>query len=56
MKKGIFISAGKLMITATILFVTIAATAQSTTKDKRLVEDAVEAKEDFIHTDGLMKG
>jgi lipid-binding SYLF domain-containing protein len=31
------------------------ASAQSTRKEKRLVEDCVEAKADFIATDGLMK-
>lgn len=29
--------------------------AQTSKKDKRLVQDCVEAKEDFIDTDGLMK-
>lgn len=29
--------------------------SQTTKKEKRLVEDAAEAKEDFINTDGLMK-
>lgn len=55
MKKGIFVSVGKLMITATSLFITMAATAQSSTKDKRLIEDAQVAKEEFLNTDGLMK-
>lgn len=32
-----------------------AASAQTSTKEKRIVEDAQVAKEDFIHTDGLMK-
>jgi len=30
--------------------------AQTSKKEKRLVEDCVEAKEDFIETDGLMEG
>ncbi len=55
MKKGILISTGKLMLTAVVLFFAISASAQSTKKDKRLVEDAVDAKEDFLNTDGLMK-
>lgn len=32
-----------------------AVSAQTSKKDKRLVQDCVEAKEDFIETDGLMK-
>ncbi len=33
----------------------VAAMAQTTKKEKRLVEDATDAKEEFIATDGLMK-
>jgi len=33
---------------------TIQSAAQTSTKDRKLVSDAVEAKADFIHTDGLM--
>jgi lipid-binding SYLF domain-containing protein len=48
MKKTIFLSA--LMM----LFVTISVSAQTTRKDKRLVEDAADARTEFIATDGLM--
>lgn len=54
MKKGFLISAGILI--ALFLFAGTAVKAQSSTKEKRLVRDAEEAKEDFINTDGLMKG
>ncbi|NOT52298.1 MAG: hypothetical protein HOP10_13590 [Chitinophagaceae bacterium] len=48
MKKAIYICV------AMFFFAAISASAQTTKKDKRLVEDAAEAKEDFIETDGLM--
>jgi len=32
-----------------------AAAAQTSAKEKKIVDDARQAKEDFIHTDGLMK-
>lgn len=37
------------------LFISTIAVAQTSRKDKRLAEDCVEAKADFITTDGLMK-
>ncbi len=37
-----------------MLFAGISLSAQSTRKDRRLVEDAADAKTDFISTDGLM--
>jgi len=37
------------------LFISTIAVSQTSRKDKRLVDDCVEAKADFIATDGLMK-
>jgi lipid-binding SYLF domain-containing protein len=48
MKKAMYLSV--LMLFAAI----ISSSAQTTKKDKRLVEDAADAKQDFINTDGLM--
>ena len=42
-------------IIVTALLGTFSAVAQTTKKEKRLVEDCQEAKADFIATDGLMK-
>ena len=39
---------------ALVFFMSNAVSAQTTRKDKRLVEDAADAKQDFIRTDGLM--
>ena len=36
------------------LFTSMLATAQTSSKDKKLATDATEAKQDFINTDGLM--
>jgi lipid-binding SYLF domain-containing protein len=48
MKKALYLSV------AMILFAAISLPAQTTRKDRRLVEDAVDAKADFIRTDGSM--
>jgi lipid-binding SYLF domain-containing protein len=48
MKKAIFLSAW------VVLFASISVSAQTSRKDKRLVEDAADAKTEFIATDGLM--
>lgn len=45
----------KITFMTVALIVSASASAQSTKKEKRLVEDCQEAKEDFIATDGLMK-
>lgn len=37
-----------------VAFLSTSVSAQTTRKDKRLVEDAADAKQDFIRTDGLM--
>src|SRR5262245_58358111 len=38
-----------------MMTISIASMAQLDKKDRRLVEDAQDAKKDFIHTDSLMK-
>lgn len=43
-----------MMLTASI-FLTLAATAQNSSRDKKVIADAKEAKAAFIRTDGLMK-
>ncbi len=54
MKKRIIRVAVKYTLAAAALVVANFAMAQSSTKEKRLVTDCVEAKADFIATDGLM--
>jgi lipid-binding SYLF domain-containing protein len=44
-----------LFFVGAIIFGT-AVSAQTSSKDRKLVSDAAEAKADFIHTDGLMSG
>ena len=44
----------KYNILAVVLLIGFFASAQTSTKDKRIVADAKEAKADFIRTDGLM--
>src|SRR5688572_5004620 len=51
MKKIISLSLATLGL---VLFLSNPISAQTTRKDKRLVEDAADAKQDFINTDGLM--
>ncbi|MCB0776952.1 MAG: hypothetical protein KDB99_11605 [Chitinophagaceae bacterium] len=52
-RRNIFIVTG--LIFGLTLITTKNISAQSTKKEKRLVEDCQEAKADFIETDGLMK-
>lgn len=54
MKRVISLAASASIFLLTVMF-SSAVSAQTSKKDKRLVEDCVEAKEDFIETDGLMK-
>ena len=54
MKRVISLPASALILFLTAMF-SSAVSAQTSKKDKRLVQDCVEAKEDFIDTDGLMK-
>ena len=51
MKKMISISLATIGL---VIFLSNPISAQTTRKDKRLVEDATDAKQDFINTDGLM--
>jgi lipid-binding SYLF domain-containing protein len=54
MKKLISISVLKYILALSFLLTGIFADAQSTGKEKKLVRDSREAKQDFINTDGLM--
>lgn len=54
MKKAIQLTASALVLSFLATFVS-PVLAQTSKKDKRLIQDCVEAKEDFIDTDGLMK-
>lgn len=54
MTKRILIPAFSFFIAMFVLANTNSAIGQSTTKEKRLVRDCDDAKEDFIATDGLM--
>ena len=54
MKKLISTSVIKFSVLITVLFTCIFASAQRSTKDKKLAADSREAKQDFINTDGLM--
>ncbi|HEV7782298.1 MAG TPA: YSC84-related protein [Chitinophagaceae bacterium] len=55
MKKRILRVAVKYVMLGAALAIVNAAMAQSSTKEKRLVDDSQEAKADFIATDGLME-
>ncbi|HEY6063331.1 MAG TPA: YSC84-related protein [Chitinophagaceae bacterium] len=55
MKKGIVLRAFKSVIVLASLVMSSSAIGQSTGKDRKLVRESNEAKEDFIDTDGLMK-
>jgi len=55
MKRRINKGALKYLFAVMALMTVYFAEAQSTTKEKRLVRDCADAKEDFINTDGLMK-
>jgi len=55
MKKGLKFSVSRLAIFIAAITLSAMAMGQSTKKEKRLVEDAQEAKDDFIDSDGLMK-
>lgn len=44
------------LVLIAIIFASNPVAAQTSKKEKRLVEDCVEAKADFIDTDGLMEG
>jgi len=55
MTKKILIPAFSLFIAMFFFATTNSVMGQSTTKEKRLVRDCDEAKEDFIATDGLME-
>jgi lipid-binding SYLF domain-containing protein len=54
MKKRILRVIVKYTMAAAALFAVNAVVAQTTSKDRRLVDDSREAKADFINTDGLM--
>ena len=45
----------KFMILLMAMIMSATVYAQSTSKEKKLVDDCTEAREDFINTDGLMK-
>jgi len=55
MKKGLNIPVSRLALFIAAFTFSAMAMGQSTKKEKRLVEDAQEAKDDFIDSDGLMK-
>lgn len=54
MKRMISVPASAFIFLLTVVF-SSTVSAQTSKKDKRLVQDCAEAKEDFIDTDGLMK-
>jgi len=54
MKRAISFSVSAFIFFLAVVF-SSTVSAQTSKKDKRLVQDCVEAKEDFIDTDGLMK-
>lgn len=45
----------KAVVLIAVLLTGVSSYSQTSKKDKRLVEDCVEAKEDFVEADGLMK-
>ena len=55
MKKRTIFPALSLFFIGAFIFLGTAAKAQDTRKDKRLVEDAEDARAEFIQVDGLMK-
>jgi lipid-binding SYLF domain-containing protein len=55
MKKRIIFPALSVLLGAAFIFMATAVQAQDTRKDRRLVEDAEEARAEFIQVDGLMK-
>jgi lipid-binding SYLF domain-containing protein len=55
MNKGCVLPSLKCVIILAVLTMGNIAIAQSTSKERKLVADSKEAKEDFINTDGLLK-
>jgi len=55
MKKSISVPGFKYGLLLLVLFTGIFANAQTSQKDKKLIGDSRVAKQEFIHTDGLMK-
>lgn len=55
MKKSVVLSGFKLVMLIAAIMMAGTADAQSTRKEKRLAGDCLEAKEEFIATDGLIK-
>ncbi|HMU47752.1 MAG TPA: YSC84-related protein [Chitinophagaceae bacterium] len=55
MNKGLKTITVRLVLFFALLAISGSLFSQTTKKERRLVEDAQEAKEDFIDTDGLMK-
>jgi lipid-binding SYLF domain-containing protein len=56
MKKRIFFTGLPVVLFLSMIIIGVSVSGQTSTKEKRLIRDAEEAKEDFISTDGLMKG
>ncbi len=55
MNKRIILRSFKFVIVLTVLLMAGRANSQSTSKEKKLVRDCKEAKDEFVATDGLMK-
>lgn len=55
MKKGMMIPAIKFLLIGAMVLMASNVDAQGTKKERRLVEDAEEARAEFIQVDGLMK-